>query len=256
MNYRHIYHAGNFADILKHIALIEVIEYYKRKDTPFFVLDAFAGIGEYDISDERALKTEEMKNGVLKLLDKQLDLPYEFSKYVSIVSKYIKNNIYPGSPIIIRDLLREQDRAIYSELHHEDYLTLKNVMYPSPVHNIDAYNAVKAFTPPYEKRGIIFLDPPFEEKNEFSKLTQAISNLYKRFRNGTIIIWYPIKNSAEVQKFYSHAKASNSCEQIIVEMELSASEKLFKTGLLVINPTWGLKDLLQSVSRKLKEILS
>jgi 23S rRNA (adenine2030-N6)-methyltransferase len=253
MNYRHIYHAGNFADVFKHIALIEVIEYYKKKDAPFLVLDAFAGIGEYDISDEHVQKTSEMQNGILKLLRNKEKLPKEFDKYISIVEGNLKYNAYPGSPVIIDALLREQDRMVCSELHPEDFLTLKNLI-PS-AHNIDAYHAVRAFTPPAEKRGIIFLDPPFEKTDEFDKLLTAIAELHRRFRQATIIIWYPIKNEKDVRNFHSKIRTATSCEYVISELELKSSEKLFKTGLAIINPTWGLEVFLKKVSSILKKML-
>ena len=252
MNYRHIYHAGNFADVFKHIALIEIIEYYKKKETPFFVLDAFAGIGEYDISDERVQKTEEMHNGVLKLLSQKINLSSEFHKYISIVESHIERNIYPGSPVIIESLLREQDRMLCCELHPEDYILLRDVIRPFPAHNTNAYHAIRAFTPPIEKRGVVFLDPPFEERDEFEKLLVTISELHKRFRNGTVIIWYPIKNQEEVQDFYIKARSAHSGEQIISELSLRNSEKLFKIGLLIINPTWGLDEFLKSVSSQIQ----
>ena len=256
MNYRHIYHAGNFADVFKHLALIETIEYYKKKESPFFVLDAFAGIGKYDISDERALKTEEMQNGILKLLSQKTKLPCEFNKYISIVEKHLEQNIYPGSPIIIEELLRKQDRMTCCELHPEDYLLLKEAIRPFPAHNTNAYHAIKAFTPPVERRGVIFLDPPFEETNEFEKLISAIAELHKRFRNGTVIIWLPIKNEKDVKDFYLKAKAAHSGEQIISALQLDSSDKLFKTSLLIINPTWGIESFMQKISKNLKRLLA
>ena len=225
MNYRHIYHAGNFADVFKHLALIETIEYYKKKESPFFVLDAFAGIGKYDISDERA-------------------------------EKHLEQNIYPGSPIIIEELLRKQDRMTCCELHPEDYLLLKEAIRPFPAHNTNAYHAIKAFTPPVERRGVIFLDPPFEETNEFEKLISAIAELHKRFRNGTVIIWLPIKNEKDVKDFYLKAKAAHSGEQIISALQLDSSDKLFKTSLLIINPTWGIESFMQKISKNLKRLLA
>lgn len=254
MNYRHIYHAGNFADVFKHLALIEVIEYYKKKEAPFLVLDAFAGIGEYDISDERTQKTLEMQQGILKLLSNKEKLSSEFDRYLSIVERNLQYHAaYPGSPVIIDQLLREQDRMVCAELHPEDFLTLKALI-PS-AHNINAYHAIRAFTPPPEKRGVIFLDPPFEENNEFDKLVGAISELNKRFRQGTIIIWYPIKNDKDVRDFHSKVSAATSCEYIISELKLNSSEKLFKTGLLIINPTWGLEAFLKKTSNILKKHL-
>ena len=251
MNYRHIYHAGNFADVVKHIALIEIIEYYKKKDSSFFVLDAFAGIGKYSIDDERVSKTMEMQDGVLKLLRQENILTPEFHKYIELVKVYIQDGFYPGSPAIISDLLRKQDKAVFNELHPEDFLILKQ-MIPS-AHNIDGYSAVRAFTPPQEKRGLIFLDPPFEKRDEFQKLLKSIEELGKRFRNGTIMIWYPIKES--VEGFYQQAQQIHNGEQIHIEVTLNyqensniSSNKLKRTGLLIINPTWGLEELLQKTA--------
>ena len=252
MNYRHIYHAGNFADVFKHIALVEILSYYKKKDKPFFVLDAFAGIGKYSINDERALKTEEMQDGIFKLLSSRDEYKRNFLNYFSLVKKYIDQDLYPGSPLIIRDSLRPQDRLICCELHPEDFMELKELI-PS-AHKIDAYNAIKAFLPPEEKRGIIFLDPPFEKADEFDKLLLAIKEIHTKFRNGTIFIWYPIKNQIEVQSFYKNIKHNHSGEYIISELILPSMDKLHKTGILVINPTWGLENYLKGVVENLNKI--
>ncbi|MGV2432498.1 MAG UNVERIFIED_CONTAM: 23S rRNA (adenine(2030)-N(6))-methyltransferase RlmJ [Rickettsiaceae bacterium] len=162
MNYRHIYHAGNFADLLKHLVLISIIEKMKEKPTPFTVLDAFAGIGIYDLDSPEASKTLEHENGVSLFLEKiseKKDIPDVCMKYNEIIDKL--NNmpglhLYPGSPYIISETIREDDSFIACELHKGDYLMLRENIRQN-IHNMDAYNAIKAFLPPKNNRGLVFL---------------------------------------------------------------------------------------------------
>ena len=177
MNYRHIYHAGNFADIVKHLVLIAILEQLKKK--PFAVLDAFAGLGLYDLNSEAAAKTLESDTGINKLLQATDPIPQLLQTFLNIVN-LVGLNHYPGSPFIIKQLLRPNDRLIACELHPSDYLSFKKLL-PNNTHNIDAYNAIKAFLPFKENRGLIFLDPPFEVKNEFQKLLEALKKISYEF---------------------------------------------------------------------------
>jgi 23S rRNA (adenine2030-N6)-methyltransferase len=264
LNYRHIYHAGNFADIVKHLCLIGIINRLKAKDKPFCVLDAFAGIGFYNLTDERSLVTKEAEEGILKLANYKGALPSLIKQYMDIIKIYNDEDLalYPGSPAIISDLLREQDRLIASELHPEDFAELKqNFAYSENIklHNIDAYSAVKAFTPPIEGRGLVFLDPPFEKTDEFEKLIQAAKLLHKRFLAGVLLIWFPIKDSGKIKAFYNNFLSVGYKESLFVEFTLPKESinpedknKLQRTGLLIASPPWKLKEDLEESLRFLK----
>ncbi|HJD55408.1 MAG TPA: 23S rRNA (adenine(2030)-N(6))-methyltransferase RlmJ [Rickettsia endosymbiont of Pyrocoelia pectoralis] len=248
MNYRHIYHAGNFADIVKHLVLIAALEQFKKKEKPFAVLDAFAGIGLYDLSSTAASKTLESDTGINKLLDyivKSFDyIPVLLQTFFNIKNLAGENH-YPGSPFIITKLLRPQDRLIACELHPSDYLSLKTLI-PSNAHNIDAYNAIKAFLPFQEKRGLIFLDPPFEVKNEFQKLLTALKQIKSSALNNSVLIWYPIKDLSLVRDFYHNYKNIGFKETFIIEYELLYSDKnMVKCGLMLINPPNIRKELIE-----------
>ena len=242
MNYRHIYHAGNFADIVKHLTLIAIIEQLKKKEKPFAVLDAFAGIGQYDLLSVEALKTNENINGVQKLLqyaDSQKIRPELIQKFLNIISLN-KKSIYPGSPRIIHQLLRTYDRLVACELHTEDYKSLKVLFTRTnniSIHQLDAYLAIKAFLPFAENRGLVFIDPPFERKDEFSKLIEALKIIKRRASNICVLIWYPIKNTAEIKKFYQEYQIIGFKEALIIDfMLLDSPNNMHQCGLLIINP--------------------
>ncbi|MFY9589312.1 23S rRNA (adenine(2030)-N(6))-methyltransferase RlmJ [Rickettsia endosymbiont of Halotydeus destructor] len=248
MNYRHIYHAGNFADIVKHLVLIALIEQLKKKEKPFAVLDGFAGVGIYDLNLEAAQKTSESLTGIKKLLSftkSVTDLPNILQIFLNLV-KTFRQDYYPGSPLIITKLLRPNDRLIACELHPADYLSLKSLL--SNTYEMDAYTAIKAFLPFKEKRGLIFLDPPFEVKNEFDRLFEAIKEIKSRALNNCVLIWYPIKDRILIRDFYHKYKNIGFKETLIIEYELLHSDKnMIKCGLMIINPP-NIKDDIMQIS--------
>jgi len=239
MNYRHIYHAGNFADIIKHLVLVSLIEQLKKKPKSFAVLDAFAGVGLYNIASEAALKTGESDHGIKKLLAVERlsrDMPEILQLYLNTVKTY-GSSYYPGSPLLAESLIRTNDRLIACELHPEDHKSLKELL-PN-THNIDAYQAIKAFIPFKENRGLIFLDPPFEVTDEFSKIVDSLHIIKHRAPNVCILIWYPIKDLMEIKNFYHNYQIIGFKESLIIEYELlapSLKNGLKKCALLVINP--------------------
>jgi len=254
MNYRHIYHAGNFADIVKHLVLIAILEQLKNKEKPFAVLDAFAGLGLYDLTSEAAAKTLESNTGVGKLLQATDPIPQFLQTFLNIVNLAGLNH-YPGSPFIIKQLLRPNDRLIACELHPSDYLSLKKLL-PNNTHNIDAYNSIKAFLPFKENRGLIFLDPPFEVKNEFQKLLTAIKKIKSSALNSSTLIWYPIKDLFLVSDFYHNYKNIGFKETLIIEYELLYSDKnMVKCGLMLINPP-NIKKELEELTAYLSNALN
>ncbi len=189
-----------------------------------------------------ALKTNENINGVQKLLqyaDSQKIRPELIQKFLNIISLNQKS-IYPGSPRIIHQLLRMYDRLVACELHPEDYKSLKTLFTRTnniSIHQLDAYLAIKAFLPFTENRGLVFIDPPFERKDEFSKLIEALKIIKHRASNICVLIWYPIKNTAEIKKFYQDYQIIGFKEALTIDfMLLDSPNNMHQCGLLVINP--------------------
>lgn len=259
MNYRHIYHAGSFTDVFKHWILSLIIEKLCIKDTPFCLLDSHAGLGLYDLQHPHAQKTLEYKVGIEKLLDKQLDV--DFQKYIAIVNKYMEEKgLYPGSAAIMHSFLRPADRLLLSELHPEDFAILQNNFKHDrrvKIFNQDAYIFLKANLPPKERRGLIFIDPPFEQTNELEQVYAALKESLKRFATGVYVIWYPIKDRKVIEKFYKQISALSL--QSLLYVEICSNEnigmQLNSCGMLVINPPWKLAETINASMPKLLQYL-
>ena len=195
MNYRHIYHAGNFADIFKHFICYFIAKQFLKKDTAFMCLDAFAGPALYPLTSTESLKTIEYKDGIERFM------AYKFEhesliEFQNFLSPSWQKHLYKGSPLLLQSFLRPHDRLIANELHPEDYKTLrKNLdLYKNcSCSEQDAYRAIKSAIPPREKRGFILIDPPFEKRDEFELLIKNIEIWHKKFPTGVYAIWYPIK---------------------------------------------------------------
>lgn len=252
MNYRHIYHAGMFADVFKHLILISLIDYLKNKPTPFCYLDTHAGIGLYPLNSIEAEKTLEYQNGIEKIFHAK-DAPELIKDYLNLVSQFNNDTLtqYPGSPLIARELLREEDRAILCELHPEDYQTLKNYFYRDPqtaVHLQNGYHGLKAFLPPKEKRGLVLIDPPYEKASELDDIISALKIALKAWSNGMYAIWYPIKANQPLKNFFH--KIMTTTTQSLLKIELTiyqadSPQTLNGSGMLIINPPWNLEETLQ-----------
>lgn len=239
MNYRHIYHAGNFADVMKHALLIKLIQAMQRKDKAFLLLDTHAGIGTYDVLSDEAQRTGEWREGIGKLLGAA---PEPLAEYVALVEQL---GIYPGSPAIAAALLRPQDRLVACELHPEDAAQLRRNMRGTPnsfIHERDGYEALAAFLPPPEKRALVLIDPPFEKTDEFTTLTRTLFAAWSKFPSGVFIAWYPIKHRAPVRAFFEAVKFTPIRDVIAVEFLRRPDTNpagLNGCGLLIINPPFG-----------------
>ena len=193
MNYRHAYHAGNFADCLKHALLVWLLQALARKPAAFAVLDTHAGAGRYDLSEGPAERTGEWRQGIGRLLD---DPPAALADYVAVVRSA---GLYPGSPAIIRALLRQDDRLICCELHPEEAASLRQAFGRDSrvaVHARDGWAALTALLPPAQKRGLVLVDPPYEQGGEHDRLAAAFRTVAARFPAGIVAGWYPIKHLA------------------------------------------------------------
>jgi len=271
MNYRHIYHAGNFADVLKHAVLARLVRYMQQKDKAFRVLDTHAGIGLYDMSSEEAQKTGEWRDGIGRLIKAELpkDAAEILQPYLDAVRELNPNmgadgNVthYPGSPKLARMLFRPQDRLSAMELHPDDCNTLSRLFegdFQARVTELDGWLALGAHLPPKEKRGIVLVDPPFEIEGEYERLVDGLSKAYRRFSTGTYCLWYPIKKGAPVAEFHAALKELNIpkilCAELLVRSDRETTG-LSGSGLIIVNPPYTLKDELHVILPVLREKLA
>jgi 23S rRNA (adenine2030-N6)-methyltransferase len=251
MNYRHAFHAGNHADVLKHAVLARIVELLKNKDKPFAFLDAHAGIGLYDLEGPQALKTSEWHGGIAKLatrFDEDVELvlaPYR--KVLSSMNAEGAFRFYPGSPKLVLDLLRKTDRVIANELHPEDVVTLRALCGGDQrlrVTSVDALQAVKTELPFTERRGLILIDPPYEIVDETDRTAKALAFGHRRFATGVFVIWYPVTTEEFAAKFVSAMKALGLPNMLQVELRVKAAFArggLAGSGLIIVNPPWNLE---------------
>jgi 23S rRNA (adenine2030-N6)-methyltransferase len=263
MNYRHIYHAGNFTEVLKHTVLTLILDYLRQKPAPFCYIDTHAGEGIYDLSSEEAEKTGEFNAGVMQLIRSDLGRPSVMNEYWEIISQFRtgdKITHYPGSPYIAYSLLREQDCMILNEFHAPTCQRLKQNFHHKSriaIHQRDAYEFLPAIVPPPASRGVVLVDPPFENKEENLKINLALEKSLKRWAQGIYLIWYPI---SVVRSWNSEAAVLHSPvnKYLIAELTIQAQKPhakgLLGCRLLVINPPWTLAGTLKSLLPHLWEI--
>ncbi len=269
MNYRHAYHAGNFADVLKHSVLALVIAHLKLKDAPFRVIDTHAGAGLYDLGGVEAGKTGEWRDGIGRLLgDDAPSLPTPVAAlldpYLSAVRDLNAGGMlvtYPGSPRLALALMRRQDRLIGNELHPDDATSLVAALHRdrrAKILQLDAWIALKSLLPPRERRGLILIDPPFEQRDELEQLMQGLREATRRFATGTYLVWYPIKDTKKIAAFRK-AVANEFPRALSVELLVRAPRDpntLNGCGLLAINPPHTLHAKLDTLLPFLAERLT
>lgn len=252
MNYRHAYHAGNAADVLKHAVVAMIIERLKMKPAPFAVLDAHAGRGDYDLTSEAARKTQESDGGIAALFGRPAPHP-AFAPYLDAVAALNPDGVlrrYPGSPRLIRALLRPQDRLVCGELHPEEHLALKAAFTRDPqvaVHRQDAYAALKAHLPPKEKRALALIDPPFEQPDEFARMADGLAQAHRRCPNAVYVLWRPIKERPAVWRYQDALAATGVPRILTVELTVHPEDthlRLNGSGLEIVNPPWRLDETL------------
>jgi 23S rRNA (adenine2030-N6)-methyltransferase len=256
MNYRHAFHAGNFADVLKHAVLTRCLLHLNTKPAPYRVIDTHAGLGLYDLGADAASRTVEWRQGIARLLTEPV--PAEsavlLQPYLQVIEKmraFHGPNAYPGSPEIARQMTRGEDRMIFVEKHPIDAKSLKdNFAFDgrAKVMARDAYEALKACVPPKERRGLVLMDPPFEERDEFERMLSGFFAAYAKWPTGTYMLWYPMKDPAEVNRFHRALADSLIPKILCVELRVRAAGEasgLAATGLIIVNPPWTLMNELQ-----------
>jgi 23S rRNA (adenine2030-N6)-methyltransferase len=259
VNYRHAFHAGNFCDVMKHALLVALLRGLLAKDKPFRVLDTHAGIGSYDLTATPATRTQEAAEGIHRLA---AITEGPLADYLALVRAEGYPRHYPGSPALTRALLRPEDRLVLCELHPEDHATLK-ARYARDrqvaVHRRDAWEGLGALTPFPERRGLVLIDPPFEQEGEFERLANALATLRHRFRAGVLAAWYPIKHRTPVRAFHHALSDAGVADCLAAEFTLrdpTDPTRLNGCGLLVANAPFGFVDQAREILAALLPALS
>ena len=266
MNYRHAYHAGNPADVVKHAVLAFVLQHMTRKDTPLRVIDTHAGTGRYDLTSDAAERTGEWVEGIGRLWGKDLPEPLAafLDPYLDAVARLNPDGrlrFYPGSPEIARLATRPTDGLTFCELHPEDAETLGNLYARdkrAKVIEIDGWLAPKAFLPPKEKRGLVLIDPPFEQRGDYDRLAEALAQGHRRFATGVYLLWYPVKDPAEVRRFHRMIAelAIPKCLTIEATWRVVDGQRLSGAGLVTVNAPYTLAAHVRAAGQLLWDALN
>ncbi len=265
MNYRHAFHAGNFADVMKHIILTRLIEYLKLKPGAFRVIDTHAGLGRYSLTGDEARRSPEWLDGIGKLLKAELHPAVKtlLQPYLDVIAAENPNGTlarYPGSPLIARKLFRPQDRLSALELHPKDARELGKLFdgdIQARITALDGWLALNAYVPPKEKRGLVLVDPPFEEPDEFFRLVDGLAKAHKKWATGLYALWYPLKEPREVNAFIGELKRTGIPRMLRAELTIDTpvAGRLFGSGMILVNPPFTLEGELRQILPSLARIL-
>jgi 23S rRNA (adenine2030-N6)-methyltransferase len=267
MNYRHAFHAGNFADVFKHVVLARILVHLRAKPAAFRVIDTHAGAGLYDLTGAEASRNPEWREGIARLCAAPLAEPVRdlLTPYLDVVDRLNSAGAltcYPGSPAIVRAYLRPQDRLIACELEPNAAAALARNLDRDrrlKVIPIDGWTALNAYVPPPERRGLVLVDPPFEKEDEFARLARGLEAAHRKWANGTFMLWYPIKDRAEPDALARRLRRSGVPKILRTEINVAAGRddnRLTGCGLIVVNPPWTLESDLATLLPDLAAILS
>jgi 23S rRNA (adenine2030-N6)-methyltransferase len=274
MNYRHAFHAGNFADVVKHAMLARIVAYLKEKPAAFRVIDTHAGAGSYDLGGAEASRTGEWRAGIGRLLAAKLAPAVAglLAPYLDAVAAFNAGatsgaavdglKTYPGSPALVRHWLRAQDRLIVCEAEPAAARALAGRMRGDnriTSVSIDGYTALNAYVPPKERRGLALIDPPFEQPDEFERLAGALTAAHRKWPTGIYLIWYPLKDARATDGFARRLARSGIARILRAELSLAAArdaQKLAGSGLIAVNPPWTLEGELRQLLPALAEVFS
>jgi len=258
LSYQHIYHAGNHADVLKHILLGDVAAGLFNKDKPVFMFDAFASRGIYDLNAPEALKNREFETGIARLWPMRHEaVPLGVQRWFELIASENTDGGFtrlPGSTAVLQSMLRPSDRLAACDLHPQEFDALRRSFQASrncALHKRDAFEALKALLPPKEKRGLIFLDPSYEVKQEYRDIARAVADAYKRFASGVYVIWYPLLPAERHLGLFQELKRSGM--RNILRLQLDCVDcavtcpdmQMHGSGLLIVNPPWHARQALQ-----------
>ncbi len=261
MNYRHVYHAGNFADVLKHIVLVLCLGYLQKKDGGLCLVDAHGGAGLYRLDSEEAGKTGEWERGIGSLAGRD-DAPPDITAYLDLVRSDFVAQRYPGSPFLMAQMARSQDRFIACELHAPTFEILRAVLAPyrtaRAVH-MDGYECIRARIPPKERRGLMLIDPPFERKDEFQRLAKQMEAWKKRWATGVYLLWYPIKAHLPVENLKEAARELSLprtwCAEILIQPRYRP-DTLNGCGVILFNAPYTVPERIEAILPYLKNAMT
>jgi 23S rRNA (adenine2030-N6)-methyltransferase len=249
MNYRHAYHAGNFADVVKHVVLTRILVHLALKPAAFRYLETHSGSGTYDLGGVEAEATGEWSRGIGRILATNFPRPVHdlLAPYLAIERPCVASGCYEGSPAIAARLLRPQDKMLLCELHPQARRSLEAHVGRDPrakVVEIDGYVGLNAFVPPIERRGLVLIDPPFEDRAEFGRLGEALESAWRKWRTGIFMVWYPVKDSGAVGAFTTEVRHGKIERVLRIELQVADPRPegpLVRSGLLVVNPPYRLE---------------
>ena len=251
MNYRHVFHAGNFADVFKHALLVRMLLYLNRKETPWRVIDTHAGEGAYDLARAEVDRTGEWRDGIGRLvgLDRASEAGVLLAPYLDIVGACDADGrpqVYPGSPAIARELARRGDRLVFCEKNPEDFAALKARFARDrrvKTLDLDGWTALGAFVPPPERRGLVLVDPPYEARDEFARLAKTFAAAHAKWSTGVYALWYPVKDRRDAEGLWNAVRANGAKSALRLELAVApdADGGLVRTGLIVVNPPFVLE---------------
>lgn len=264
LSYQHGYHAGNFADVVKHLTLTRIINYMSQKDKPAFYLETHSGRGVYDLKDGQASKNAEFLQGISLLWEHRKQAPPHFTPYLDALRALNPSGTlryYPGSPYLTIAGLRPIDRLVCAELHPGEYSHLEQISRPARnvyLHHADGMKELNALVPPIERRGLIFLDPSYEIKDEYKTIPKAIKQAYSRFATGVYCLWYPIVDNRLHNQLVTGMTGINPGNALQIEFYWTGSQRQGMTGcgLWVINPPWLLANEMKNILDYLRTIFN
>jgi 23S rRNA (adenine2030-N6)-methyltransferase len=271
MNYRHAFHAGGFADVIKHIVMVRILTYLQEKQAAFRVIDTHAGAGVYDLTSHEAQRGGEWLTGIARVMqarfsEKALPLVMPYLDIVRAFNPKAELVAYPGSPLIARALLRPQDRLTACEVEPKARKRLVDALRrdtQARIVDLDGWTALPAFVPPNERRGLVLIDPPYEDKNEFERLAEGFAAAFVKWPTGSYLLWYPVKSRRATDTLARHvaevagsSKPAGKCLRLEFSVAPQAADAaLTSAGLLIVNPPWTLAGELRAILPELEKPL-
>ncbi|EKF6711929.1 23S rRNA (adenine(2030)-N(6))-methyltransferase RlmJ [Vibrio cholerae] len=264
LSYRHSFHAGNHADVLKHIVQSLILNSLQQKEKPFVYHDTHSGVGRYDLTHEWSEKTGEYKQGIARVWQ-QDNIPAELDSYLDAIRQLNQGETlryYPGSPRVARAHLREQDRMVLTELHPSDYPLLEQEFHRDrqvSIYKEDGFARLKASLPPQERRGLVLIDPPYELAKEYRDVVRAIAQSYKRWATGIYAIWYPVVNRCDIDDMLEGLQGLDIRKILQIELGVAPDTNergMTASGMIVINPPWTLESQMQTILPFLKQAIA